>query len=279
MLTDVEPEVADQWAQDAEELLDRIRGCQISEVRTVNDRRDLALELMLSPVRLAQELSVPLWSDDRAMRSLARSEGVESFGTVSILRAGVAAGGLTSNQMEEALLGLLRRSVVDFETSIDLVARLAAEEEWKGGRAAFLLSRPSFWIQPEPGLSVFKRALVEAAANDPKAISQWAFAASLGVARRRAAAQQGDVIAGLLLIGFLALGLAPEPLPHLLAGARAAADILESGDPLVPAARMLAASLHEQFAADLTGKLFARAISELPPEDRAAAFGVFVQRA
>lgn len=279
MLTDVEPEVAEQWAQDAEELLDRIRGCQIREVGTVNDRRDLALELMLSPVRLAQELSVPLWSDDRAMRSLARSEGVESFGTVSILRAGVAAGRLTQNQMDEALLGLLRHAVVDFEASIDLVARLAAEEEWRGGRAAFVLSRPSFWVQPEPGLSVYKRALAEAAAKDPPTLSQWAFAGALGAARLRPAAQQGDVIAGMLLIGFLALGLAPEPLPHLLAGARAAADLLGSGDPLIPAARMLAASLREQFTPDLTGKLFTRAISELTTEDRAAAFGVFVQLA
>jgi nucleoside phosphorylase len=279
VLTEVEPELADQWAQEAEGLLDRIRGCQITEVRTVNSRRDLAIELMLSPVRLAQELGTPLWSDDRAMRSLARNEGVESFGTVSILRTWTAAGRLADSQVDEALLALLRQAVVDFDLSVDAVTRLAAEEEWRGGRAAFVLSRPSFWIQPEPGLAVYKMALAEAAAKDPTTVSQWAFAAALGAARLRAAPQQGDVVAGLFLIGFLALGLAPEPLPHLLSGARAAADLLGSGDPLVPASRMLAASLREQFGEEVTGTLFTRAISDLTPEDRAAAFGAFLQHA
>ena len=279
VLTEIEPAVADQWAREAEGLLDRIRGCQITEVRTVNSRRDLAIEVMLAPVRLARELDVPLWSDDRAMRSLARNEGVESFGTISILHAWASTGRVDSIELDQALLALLRRSVVDFDVSGDLVLRLAAEEEWRGGRAALVLSRPAFWVQPEPGLAVYKKALAEATAKDPTALSQWAFAAALGVARRRPTAQQGDVIAGLLLIGFLALGLAPEPLPHLLAGARAAADLLGSGDPLIPVARMLATSLREQFAADLTGKLFTRAISNLAPEDRAVAFGAFVQRA
>ena len=279
VITEIEPAVADQWARAAEGLLDRIRGCQITEVRAVNSRRDLAIEVMLAPVRLAQELDVPMWSDDRAMRSLALNEGVESFGTLSILRAWASAGRVDSIELEHALLALLRRSVVDFDVSGDLVRRLAAEEEWRGGHAALVLSRPAFWVQPEPGLTVYKEALAEAATRNPTALPQWAFAAALGVARRRPAAQRGDVIAGLLLIGFLALGLAPEPLPHLLAGARAAADLLGSGDPLIPVARMLATSLREQFAADLTGKLFTRAISNLAPEDRAVAFGAFVQRA
>jgi hypothetical protein len=42
---------------------------------------------------------------------------------------------------------------------------------------------------------------------------------------------------------------------------------------------MLAASLREQFGEEVTGTLFTRAISDLTPEDRAAAFGAFLQHA
>jgi excisionase family DNA binding protein len=277
LLTDVEPEQADAWAQEAEALLDRTRSTQVTSVRETASQRDLALEVMLAPVRLAKELGVPLWSDDRAMRILARNEGVDAFGIGSILRAMAAMGRIEDTQLADSFVSLMRHAVVDFPVPRELVLRLALEQKWQGGAAAIVLSRPSFWTSPDAALDVFKACVVEAAATEPNSLPQWSFAAGIGCARRLGHPRQCDTVAAVMLSGFGALSMEPRFLPLLLIGARSAAELLGCSDPLSRGADMLSTSMQKQFGEATGAQLFARAISELPSEDRTEAFRVLVQ--
>ena len=79
-------EEADQWASDAEALEKTLRAAT-SRVPAGRVDEVARSPLTLDPVQLAKELGIPLYSDDVAMRRLAVSEGVESFGTAGLLVA------------------------------------------------------------------------------------------------------------------------------------------------------------------------------------------------
>jgi hypothetical protein len=276
-LTEVEPSQADEWAIEAEALLERVRWCRVDEVQAIDSERDLALQVMFAPIRLARRLNAPLWSDDRAIRILARNEGVASFGSGSVLRILRATGQLDEPALANAFISLMSHSVVDFPVPAPWVLQLAAAEEWRGEHACLVLSRPSFWRRPETALEVYHRGLEESARRDPAYVTSWSLAAPLGAARARIPAQQLETIATLMLSGLAALGLASIFLPPLLAGARSAAQLLELDDPLETAARMLSRLMRQQFGEATGTKVFARTISELEAGDRTAAFGILVQ--
>lgn len=273
-LIEVTADVAEAWAEESERLLSLIKSASLREPK--GDRHPkFALEATLAPIRLAKELGVPLWSDERAMRAFARSDGVPAFATFSLLRALVGSGALTEDAQTAAILQMLRNGIVDFEIEPAVVLELAASEGWNGQRAGIFLSRSTSWTDPATALDLYGKGLRETVVREPSLMAQWSFAASVGAARRSSSPCTMPPV--VLLSGFSAIELQPEHLPNLLAGVRAAASLLQCADPLPAAATLLAASLRKSFGESIAATAFTRLIADLNPEDRATAFGRFMQ--
>lgn len=284
-LTEVDPAVADTWARDAEQLVDRIK---LTNIRAPSDtERDprLTANVVLDPVKLAKELGLPVWSDERTIRILARNEGVPAFGTMSVLDAMRSAQLITEDQLTAAALSFARNGYVDFGTDPTVFVELAEEESWRGILGGRLLSRPSAWLDAPVALRAFQLAVSKAMQTDPSAIAQWAFSAAMGAARSSAGrTNRCGVIPIIALSGLASTGLAPEAFKHILLGVRAAAEQLNCNDPLDGAANMLAEALRQNVPESGTGQNesiaaqnFVRAIQDLEPADRGRAFAIFLR--
>lgn len=209
-LTEVSSEVADAWANESEELLQLVRSSALREPQGERTEK-VGLEATLAPIRLAKELGAPLWTDERAVRVLARSEGVPSFGTLSLIRALVATAAISLDARTDAELQMLRSGMVDFEIPQERVLELAEAEAWSGQRAGLYLSRASSWADPAQALELYRRGIVGTVASDAPALQQWAFAGAVGSARR--AANPCAIPAVVVVSGLAALDMDPQHLP------------------------------------------------------------------
>ena len=273
-ITEVNEDVADAWAAEAERLLTQIKGTSVRPAPEDRNERP-ALEALLAPIRLAKHLGLPLWSDERAVRALARSEGITAFGTLSVLRNLNTSGSVSDADVRAASVQLLRHGMVDFYVAPEDLRAIATSEGSGAQPAALFLSRPSAWENPAEALDLYRDGLNASLVGDKLLTPRdWAYAAALGAAR--ASHAPCDLPAMTLLSGFSSLDINPTHLPGLLAGVREAASHLECDDPLPTAARLLAQSLRRTFPEGEAGQAFVRLMSQLDPDDRTTALRVFL---
>lgn len=246
---------------DAEYRLVRERTAMIEHLArrtTVRTERtsvfppDMSAGMAHSPwvaaVELAAHEGVALWSDDLALRRLARSVDVPAFSTMAVvemLTEDALTESVPASAVDEVLAmraavaaRLLREHVVDVPVTMDQILEQARIEDWTpAGAAALALSRPGWWKwSPEPftDLQVVYGAVRR---HNPDSLHLWQYAAMLGAAR----GLQGDAAArALCLLALLGWDddVAVEPeLDVLLTGcrnARAVASRLNSeSDPLL----------------------------------------------
>lgn len=266
-------EEADQWASDAE-VVERTLRAATSRVPTERADEVAKSPLTLQPVQLAKELGVPLYSDDVAIRMLAASEGVVSFGTASVLVAAQEHGVLSAEQAAAAVDALRRNRYADLDWPVDDLIRIAEQEGFRpSGGASGALGRPSFWLDPvkvtETYMPLVRRLAQEGL--DLRVAGGWQAAATFGflgalppAARRRAGG-------GLLSGAFVGYGLQPEALPHLLGGAREGAIAQGVDDVLPDFCRSLIRLLTGIFGEAQAATMYVEMIQELGPEDRAVA--------
>ncbi|MFC4375104.1 DUF4365 domain-containing protein [Nocardia halotolerans] len=110
----------------------------------------------LGPIALAKRRGVQLWSDDLAQRRLARSLGVEAFGTSTLQQLRTASrlenGALDETQYKEILeirrreiLDALGAHIVDVPTDCQVVVDRGSSEEWDEQVALVTVGRPGWW--------------------------------------------------------------------------------------------------------------------------------------
>ncbi|WP_439658207.1 DUF4365 domain-containing protein [Lentzea sp. HUAS TT2] len=151
----------------------------------------------LSPVDLAIETGLPLWTDDVAQRRLARSLGVATFGTVSLLQlrddAAIVALDADSEAdelaVEAALLErqasmrrYLAQRIVDLPFTVDDIIAQASLDNWDAEAAIVPLSRHSWWRWAATPVTDIWTIFKEVAARHPEKESNWRHAAMVGVA-------------------------------------------------------------------------------------------------
>lgn len=269
VIIEIDEVEADRWARRAEQLVARARDCVIKDVSESRDEPPSpGTERLLSSLWLARKEGVPLWSDDPAIRSVARNEGVPTFGTVSLVRALAERGALTGEQHDQALQSMMRARLVDLPTNPEHILGVAEEENWRGEAAALPLSRPFTWTDPLAAFRIYRECVVHAVEEAPEAVETWTGSAALGLGRAVAPPIRGRAIATVLVSGFLGSGGDPNLLPQFLAGIRAAAEVVGADDPLRKVAQMLLKALREEFGEDRLAQLFAHIVSALDDADR-----------
>jgi hypothetical protein len=227
------PRISEISEQEAERRLERARTMVAigKELDSVPHPEIIQLPRLKSTARefrwllsldLAKTLSLPLWCDDKLLRGVAESAGVESFGTPALLEAFRRNGRLELDAVKvyEAELVHNYYTGIRFDPS---VMELAAEmDSWRplGVAAAIVESGPT--TSPEQQIRFVLRAL-RLCVEDPEAVQAWVWsvAAWLDSVSPDAASATGN-----LRWWFSALlqqdWISSSSLPYVLAGLRSA---------------------------------------------------------
>ncbi len=272
-LTQFPPEVADDWAVEAQTLVDRL-----SLVDVVADPVGRPEGIFDAALLLAKDQQLPLWADDLALRQVAGSAGVRAFGTLDLIGVLVESGALAGEDEDRALDVLAKGGAVDLPV-LDRLVDFARDAGWKpDGYAALLLARPRSWIPPEVGFARYK-ALIGALPQDTDdtSLAHWAEAAATGLAWSSPPPARPRAIATLL--AWTVLNKPTEAvLPALLdAGQRLQKATAPDGDVLPHLVAILAETISQVEGPAKTGIVMTRLLGSLDDQRRTAAMRLFLR--
>lgn len=218
-------------------------------------------------IDLARSQHATLWSDDTALRTLARAEGMPAFSTPAVLQLLVENGTVSDQQRHEIDRLLLRERVGDLPllTHPDLLMEVAEDERWQPGSVAIALGRPAAWTDPRHTTDVITPLLRAVTANTPRSLPSWTYWLVRGVAyaHRNTPTTAHLAIAPLLaVIGYISGTQGPAAATMVAACRQALHDTgyTTSGaqDPVVTAARLMYRAIsrilpHQTAAQYMTG--------------------------
>ena len=200
-------------------------------------------------LRVALHRGCALWIDDVTMRAIARQLGVPAFGTVALyevlLGASVAAELPSSLDFKRSLI---RFRVADVPMTWGEVDAIAAKDGITA--AAFIMERPSIWLDPVAALRWIQHALKKLRDRGLGDDAAHLLYASVLGAGRAASLDAVSQISGTLLTAALLEGFPNEVVPKLVNAARAACQKLtleDQSDPLPVTAMQLLQAINEMF--------------------------------
>lgn len=204
VLTGPTPELDAQHREAAQRLLSRLRPLDTAPCATLRSfpNFDAGAAAWLGPLQVAIDRGLPLYSDDLALRRLARSFDVAAFGSVAVIEA-LADSGRAGPVERDAWLGALHdEGVVD--------VYLHADQVTDAGRspiaAAGCLSRPWAWSSAQ---SVRQLLSFVIASRDAEALAVAGYWYGVGASRSldkdeacdRCAKLIGDLVADIHTAG------------------------------------------------------------------------------
>lgn len=189
VVTETTTEEAQVYAQAVEQVWADIQRLQVVPVdeATLSNR-------WLSAITVAQELGVPIWADDVAVRRFARVVGADAFGTIDLIRA------LDSDSGVIAAISSFRNNrVVDVPIDRDWYS-LADEAGWSTGSPfGIAISRPAAWRNIPEAFENF-RTLLRLRPNDlgAETLAAWAHLGANGLAMATTPLARPKVVSALL---------------------------------------------------------------------------------
>jgi hypothetical protein len=170
---------------------------------------------------MAADTDTAFWCDDHVLGSLASSMNIPTFGTVDLLRHLITNGQIDSQLAEAAEAILVRNYHVDLGSNPEVLIFAATLDHWEPAGAAFTLTRPYTWTEPEGAMGFLLTALDHRAEENPDDIRHWVANAAIGLVR--IAADIGAASGNLqILMGRLIARswMRPDRFPSALAGVR-----------------------------------------------------------
>ncbi|MFJ4407248.1 hypothetical protein [Streptomyces sp. NPDC088910] len=146
-------------------------------------RNDGHATTWLTALDYAKENNLVLWCDDRILRALAHSEGVATFGTVTLLDVCLQSGLLRAQEHVVIKAELLRNYFVDFPFSADLYRAAAQADGWRAKGVSSAISRPSAWSAPDAATAFVLDAAAKTIGTQPDEASMWLSCAYAGLHR------------------------------------------------------------------------------------------------
>lgn len=207
----------------------------------------------LPAAETAAALGRPLWSDDAALRALARALGAPAFGTAAVLDAAAALGTLPADRRDILMLALLAGRVA-IPLTEDLLAHGAEHDAWQPGAAAAALGDAAVWTDPGRALSLLRIVLPRVAQEQPGLLPAWAYRCARGVGHAHPRPLDAAKVSGVLVAAAVQLAsVGPHEMPDLLAAVRAglrdaAPDPEVVPDPLLTAAQVLLGAMRSSSA-------------------------------
>lgn len=233
----------------------------------------------LSTLDLAVSMRRAFWCDDRVLRQFAVHEGAQTFGTIDLVAALEAAGGL-----EPALGAALRARLVaahhvDLDFDLDVVTLAAEMDGWMPKGAAATLARVHSWTNPNECLRFATKAMLQISTASPAAIRDWTAATALGLVRISEGNPRGASgnLRILLTVQFAQPWLRPDTLPFVMDGIRnAVAGSPEIEDPLRPVLTRTYSQMAERHGAAQAAEFILMLVKNLPEKDRMMAANIIL---
>ena len=238
---------------------------------------DEGLEVRFGPwfdsIRLAREKGVALYADDLGMRRLARSLGLQAFGTHDLLRALGQTREVPDDFVQLSELALMRSFATDLPVNAANIHALAAESDYAPGPALLPLARPVTWSDPELATGFFASLMALLSATDRLEHAPYWLAAAVEGAGLAAPVGAQVKVAGFLLASAIAeSGANRESIPELVSAAREATQyrlkLDTTFDPLAEAVPFLRSALTDAVPDGQVGGVVLSLFEGLPVEDR-----------
>lgn len=181
---------------------------------------------------------VPLWADDVGLRTLARNEGIRSFGTDALLRALKSMGRLSDSRLTTLMETLRDQYCVDFSLDPKWLAASAERDSWRPGPALLTFTRPSTWGDLPRGLGLWQEIIDKAGNHDPAKVPPWVYAASTGIVGAVDVPTSVQLVAGILVAAAGAVKGDPTAFASCVSAAKTVSDAEAIPDPTEAAFRM-----------------------------------------
>lgn len=202
----------------------------------------------LPTLHTAVALGQPLWSDDAALRVLARSMGAKAFSTAALIQGMTSVASLAVER-ESELQVQLARGYVTVPLDEKLLQSLGDQESWRPLGAAALLGDAVLWTADrQRAFKLLDLAIPHILAESPESLVGWAYRCARGVAYAYPSVLEAAEVAGAVLALMLRrTGVEPVSVPSLMAAMRAglssgALDPQCAADPLFNGAVLLRAA-------------------------------------
>jgi hypothetical protein len=187
----------------------------------------------LSPLDLAVTDAAPFLCDDLGLRELARSLGVPTFGTTSLLIILEEISRVTAEKARQCRQELRSNMCVDLPFNWVELTDLAERQDWQPQAVAVAVARPAAWQDPLAAHRFINYAF-EQTRGDVQAAAGWLCMAIVGFGKNRTS-DVAELFAKSLL--FRAFGVGDydnvrEAFTPLLQGARTACNVLGLPDLL-----------------------------------------------
>jgi hypothetical protein len=277
----LDPDEVDRSIREADRLISTAESLHLRPrpASTLDPDLDV-LPLSAACLRLAHARRAVLWSDDPAVRKVARRYGVPAMSTTAILDHLHACGDLDAADYESALRILIAARIGDMPFDRARLLALAEQDQWTAGPIGWVLSQHATWRHPEQALGLFRDIIQRASRHAPDTVADWLSFAVLAADHahtREAAGRHTDMVFGLAVD---ALAVGDERLARLVEAARSA--LQESGleapeDPLGGCARLLCDFYQQTLSPADAASLVLMIFASLPGEDRAQVAAAVLQ--
>lgn len=175
----------------------------------------------LGLIRQCQTDGSVLWSDDLGLRRLARSEGVDSFGTQTIINWAHANRVIDQTQFSLILLTLADNYFVDLPFDLTRAQHLASASGWLAGPAAVLIGRKWAWAAAPVDCMRLVRQAFKENVGKPDQLALWASNAASGIAGLRISPEVDEKnLTALLLPAVAEVRFSPFCLAGIVGGVR-----------------------------------------------------------
>ncbi|WP_139230170.1 PIN domain-containing protein [Nocardioides terrae] len=211
------------------------------------------------------------WCDDRSLRQLAASEGAQTFGTVDLIAALVAAGKIAPGIAAAVRATLIAGFHVDIDFDPDVMELAAEIDGWQPKGAAFALSRVHSWAVPADCLRFAAGAMAHVATSSPAALASWSWAAAAGLVRMTDGNVEGASENIRIFLSHLTAQpwLRPDTLAFVMQGIRAAtAELPGTTDPLRAVIERIFIVISEKHGAPQAAEFVLMLVANLEEKDR-----------
>lgn len=281
-----QPLVIESGPGEAEELAQR--AGRVVELLTRSERRSWPSlrrftgvaggDTWLSTLDLALSEGLPFWCDDRSLRQLATSEGVQTFGTVDLLSALRAEGSLDSDLEMSIRASLVAGCHVDLDFDRAVLTLAAERENWIAKGAAVALTRGHSWREPSACMQFATTAMARNASVSPSSVADWTMAAARGLIRIASSNEGASKNLKILLTHqFAQSWLRPDTLFFVVKGIRGAIKNLpDIEDPFSEVIALIYAQIAEKHGTPSAAEFLLMLVKNLDEEDRITATKVIL---
>lgn len=223
-------------------------------------------------VRVASNRSCALWCDDLALRHLAESEGVATFGTYALYEVlALEQGNNLLPMLRDIQIRLLREMIADVPMSMAELREAADDSDGPDPAVGSFLSRPFSWQDASGTLGWYlDRVQTLVAASSKHCVPDLLFSASCGLGSAVAPADRQEALGQILAATLWTVG-DPTMSPMLLKCSRLAArriDPLADVDPLSNTVRGLLERLEADIGAGMATQTAMFFFSEVDSVDK-----------